>query len=286
VDQETAAGLLSVLPGKIARRMTQREDENEHSIEMQLPFLAHLMAGARGAAWQSSATIVPIMVGRIGGSAAGGSKVADVLAAALAPFLADASNLFVISSDFCHWGDRFDFQPYASVRDRERLAPEMRGTGSSACPDIGDCIEHLDRTGMEVSAGAGLAVAACSQRSVTSRHGLFTAVAGRLLRLSLQLIEAKDASKFDRYCSETGNTICGRNPISLFLRTVSAAGLAAATNVRFLHYAQSSHVTDPDDSSVSYAAAAAVIAAGASDEPHTRATAEAGAAGSGAPREL
>jgi len=102
---------------------------------------------------------------------------------------------------------------------------------------------------------------------------------------SLQLIEAKDASKFDKYCSETGNTICGRNPISLFLRTVSAAELAAATSVRFLHYAQSSHVTDPDDSSVSYAAAAAVIADAAS-EPKAHATAAAGAAGSGAPRKL
>jgi hypothetical protein len=102
---------------------------------------------------------------------------------------------------------------------------------------------------------------------------------------SLQLIEAKDASKFDKYCSETGNTICGRNPISLFLRTVSAAGLAAATSVRFLHYAQSSHVTDPDDSSVSYAAAAAIIA-DASHESKARATAAVGAAGSGAPREM
>jgi len=175
VDQEIVAGLLSVLSGKIARRMTQREDENEHSIEMQLPFLAHVMAQARGAAWQSSATIVPIMVGRMSGAVAGGAKVADVVAAALAPFLADASNLFVISSDFCHWGDRFDFQPFAAVRDRERLAPEMRVASSSACPDIGDCIEHLDRTGMQVRAAAGIAVAVCSRRCVTSRHGLSTA---------------------------------------------------------------------------------------------------------------
>jgi AmmeMemoRadiSam system protein B len=175
VDQETVVGLLSALSGKIARRMTQREDENEHSIEMQLPFLAHAMAQARGAAWQSSATIVPIMIGRISGSVAGGSKVADVLAAALAPFLADTGNLFIISSDFCHWGDRFDFQPYASARDRERAAPEVRGAGSSGCPDIGDCIEYLDRTGMQVRYAAGVAVAVCSQCRVTYRHGLFTA---------------------------------------------------------------------------------------------------------------
>ena len=28
----------------------------------------------------------------------------------LAPYLADPSNLFVISSDFCHWGERFQYQ--------------------------------------------------------------------------------------------------------------------------------------------------------------------------------
>jgi MEMO1 family protein len=27
----------------------------------------------------------------------------------LAPFLADPQNLFVISSDFCHWGQRFRY---------------------------------------------------------------------------------------------------------------------------------------------------------------------------------
>lgn len=27
----------------------------------------------------------------------------------LAPYLADPSNLFIISSDFCHWGSRFKF---------------------------------------------------------------------------------------------------------------------------------------------------------------------------------
>lgn len=27
----------------------------------------------------------------------------------LAPYLSDPSNLFIISSDFCHWGTRFKF---------------------------------------------------------------------------------------------------------------------------------------------------------------------------------
>lgn len=30
----------------------------------------------------------------------------------LAPYLADPQNLFVISSDFCHWGQRFRYTHY------------------------------------------------------------------------------------------------------------------------------------------------------------------------------
>ena len=30
----------------------------------------------------------------------------------LAPYLADPSNLFIVSSDFCHWGARFNFTFY------------------------------------------------------------------------------------------------------------------------------------------------------------------------------
>lgn len=29
----------------------------------------------------------------------------------LAPYLDDPTNFFVVSSDFCHWGSRFDFNP-------------------------------------------------------------------------------------------------------------------------------------------------------------------------------
>lgn len=30
----------------------------------------------------------------------------------LAPYFLDPENLFVISSDFCHWGDRFNYTYY------------------------------------------------------------------------------------------------------------------------------------------------------------------------------
>ena len=51
----------------------------------------------------------------------------------LAPYFADPKNFFVISSDFCHWGRRFRYQPY-----------------DKAAGAIHESIEAMDREGMRV----------------------------------------------------------------------------------------------------------------------------------------
>lgn len=78
--------------------MDRQLDEDEHSIEMQLPYVA-LAVGKAGKL--SSIRIVPILVGDM---AAG---LEQQYAGHLAPFLVDPQNFFVVSSDFCHWGQRF-----------------------------------------------------------------------------------------------------------------------------------------------------------------------------------
>lgn len=35
----------------------------------------------------------------------------------LGPYLDDPSNLFIISSDFCHWGSRFSYSPFTSPQE-------------------------------------------------------------------------------------------------------------------------------------------------------------------------
>jgi len=111
--------------------MSLAVDEREHSLEMHLPYLVHLFGG-------TGATLVPIMVGAL--SEAAEAQVGKLLA----PFLADAQNLFVISSDFCHWGDRFNF----TYHD-----PKHGG-------EIFESVEALDRQGMaliEAQDAAGFA---------------------------------------------------------------------------------------------------------------------------------
>jgi len=100
-------------------KMTTSVDEEEHSIEMQLPYIAHVMEG-------HSFTIVPILIGDLGRH--GESNVGKVLA----PYMQDPKNFFVISSDFCHWGSRFKYTYY----DKQQGA-------------IWESIKHLDHLGMK-----------------------------------------------------------------------------------------------------------------------------------------
>lgn len=82
-------------------KMEMSTDEDEHSIEMHLPYVAKVMED-----FKDQFTLVPILVGSIP------PDVEAVYGALLAPYLADPQNLFVISSDFCHWGKRFSYTYY------------------------------------------------------------------------------------------------------------------------------------------------------------------------------
>ena len=73
--------------------MNQEVDEAEHSIEMHLPYIAKVMESRRG-----QYTVVPILVGAL--RVKGESDYGQLLS----KYLLDPENLFVVSSDFCHWG--------------------------------------------------------------------------------------------------------------------------------------------------------------------------------------
>lgn len=51
----------------------------------------------------------------------------------MADYLKDDDNLFIISSDFCHWGVNFDYMPHDKKVDK----------------DISNYISHLDHQGIE-----------------------------------------------------------------------------------------------------------------------------------------
>lgn len=74
--------------------MTQSTDEDEHSIEMHLPYIYKVLDLAGKV---DSVKVVPILVGAIN------TQKEKVYGKVLAKYLKDPENVFVISSDFCHW---------------------------------------------------------------------------------------------------------------------------------------------------------------------------------------
>ncbi|XP_065564446.1 protein MEMO1-like [Artemia franciscana] len=178
--------------------MSADTDENEHSIELHLPYVAKVFERYR-----DQFTVIPILVGSLS------TDKETLYGQILSKYLADPENLFVISSDFCHWGGRFSYKYYEP----------------SAGP-IFKQITQLDKQGMD-------------------------------------LIELLDAEGFSEYLRETGNTICGRHPISVLLNAVKALKKSSQNGfhplMKFLKYAQSSQCTSPSDSSVSYASAALLM---------------------------
>lgn len=101
--------------------MSLQTDEEEHSLELQLPFIVKAMSKRT-----QPFTIVPMMVGSIR------TEKEASYGKILAKYLAQPENAFVISSDFCHWGQRFSYQFYDRSWGR-----------------IYQSIEHLDKLGMK-----------------------------------------------------------------------------------------------------------------------------------------
>nr|CAG4645678.1 EOG090X09ZA [Lynceus sp. MCZ IZ 141354] len=102
--------------------MSEETDREEHSIEMQLPFIAKVFESKK-----DKFTIVPILVGSLTPD-----KEAEY-GRILHKYLASPENLFVISSDFCHWGQRF----------RYTYTDKLGG-------DIFQSIQRLDKQGMDI----------------------------------------------------------------------------------------------------------------------------------------
>ncbi|CAJ1425149.1 unnamed protein product [Effrenium voratum] len=132
LDQETLAALRE---SKEFSHLPMHVDEAEHSVEMQLPFLAELLLPeSEHGPKRPSVGLVPMLVGQV--NAQSEARYGKLLA----PLLQQEGTLFVISSDFCHWGAQFGYTRVGSTS----LARTYR---EGPHPDNAR-IEGLDREGM------------------------------------------------------------------------------------------------------------------------------------------
>ncbi len=126
VDTEAAAGLCR------CPLVTDQPDAHvrEHSLEVQLPFLQKILG---------SFSLVPMVVGELS------AAERDTLAGALLP-LWDEHTLIVASSDFCHYGQHFDFEPFGRT-DRESIAQlDREGIDRILALDAAGFDDYMDRT--------------------------------------------------------------------------------------------------------------------------------------------
>ncbi|MFC1463041.1 AmmeMemoRadiSam system protein B [Verrucomicrobiota bacterium] len=145
IDQELCGKLrkkdgFSSIPGS---------DSREHSIEVQYPFLQKTAVSFK---------LVPLLCGVMS------EKDLDTFAAEIASHL-DEKTLLLASSDFTHYGRRFQYVPFTEDIRTNLYATLKKATG---------------------------------------------------------LIAELDVKGFDGYLDETGDTICGRTPIRILMRTVKA----------------------------------------------------------------
>ncbi|KAI8970014.1 MEMO1 family [Mycotypha africana] len=118
--------------------MRQTVDEDEHSIEMHLPFVYKIFENT------ANLKVVPILVGAT--SQATEKRYGELLA----KYLENPENFFIISSDFCHWGARFRYTYYTKSSEDNRPLFLTSANKSEIERPIYQSIEELDHQAIDV----------------------------------------------------------------------------------------------------------------------------------------
>ena len=201
--------------------MSASTDKAEHSLEMHLPYI-YKMLSRFFTTPDSFPPLIPILVGSTS------PLTEKEYGAILAPYLADPESVFVVSSDFCHWGSRFSYVFYMPDSDPSSGYALGRKGPPSDSNSIHESIAALDR-------------------------------------LAINAIEAGSHDAFWSNLRKTGNTVCGRHPIGVVmaalekLRVSSSEADGTKGKFKFVRYEQSHECTKASDSSVSYASAFAIL---------------------------
>lgn len=186
-------------------------DNEEHSGEMQYPYLAKLLLSPEHK--EKQIRVLPIMCGALSTSQeASFGKL-------LSTIIARPNVLCVISSDFCHWGSRFRFQPTTS---------SSNGGNSGSMP-IHEFIREMDHKGMDLIAlqkpGAFADYLKETRNTICGRHAI---------SVWLQAIDAIKSEPsltvdFVKYAQSSAVSSMGDSSVSYASAVVTAAAPASAS---------------------------------------------------------
>ncbi len=165
--------------------------------------------------------LVPVLVGATSGSSE------RAYGTIFAPYLADPTSVFIVSSDFCHWGERFQYTKYKP--------------------------HPVDKPAMDL----------CRSDKTPTDPPIYESI-GILDNLAIDAIASGKHQKFLDNLKETGNTVCGRHPIGVVMAALEVLREDGKLEedegrFRFLRYERSNDVRNVTDSSVSYASGVAVL---------------------------
>jgi hypothetical protein len=134
----------SLRGGSLVRTVAGASDP-EHAVEIELPFLQEQLAGF---------CLVPILAGQT-------TPEQEMAFAERLAKLDDGKTLFVFSSDFTHYGPRFDYTPFGpsapAARDKI-FAQDLRAADLLARKDAAGFRAFLGETGATICGRAGLGV--------------------------------------------------------------------------------------------------------------------------------
>ena len=192
IDCELAHDL-SLNESELFKKLSADDDIKEHSLEMHFPFIYKIFKN-------ENIKILPVQVGHFSDDVKR-KEAARILSSLIPSLKFNDDVVFVISSDFCHYGNRFDYTPCFK---NSKL-------------NYSENISRMDKEGFDA-------------------------------------LNSEDPIKcFTYYLNTTGNTICGREPILLFLELLKLYKIEGKWNL--IDYAQSNFITSLNDSSVSYLSA-------------------------------
>lgn len=118
-------------------RINPKYEENEHSLEMHLPFIVKCFKDS-----ETDVELIPLMVGDIP------ENLYHAYAQALLPHFLDEKTVFCISSDFCHWGERFDFvkrEPGKPIHESIEIL-DKQGIAHIVSHSFEDFTRYLDQS--------------------------------------------------------------------------------------------------------------------------------------------
>jgi MEMO1 family protein len=205
--------------------MNADRDETEHSMEMHLPYIYKMLS----LHFKSEAEYPPLIPILVGGTSPDAERSYGEI---LAPYLADPTSVFVVSSDFCHWGLRFSYTYYLPA-----------SLSSAAASTGGYSLKRRDKN--------------------PTNPPIYESIA-RLDKMSMDAVEGGKHDEFVENIDTTGNTVCGRHPIGVIMAAIEAVKGQGKIDgekakFKFVRYERNEDVEDVSGSSVSYASAFAIM---------------------------